>query len=270
MNVRQVIEVAALGVFVSVFIGLEIVQQGRISGFERRVIEIKSDFNKKTEQLEKLADTLKEKNKRLSRLLRSESKKALITDVVYRSVGADTDDPYLGSPEACVRMMVFSDFTCKSCRDFHQQTIAKVRSSGFLEKDLHMIYRDWSTSADNPFPTAAHCAGEQGKYWQMYDFLMNLKNINQSSPKSILTSASSSVGLDEEQFLSCVDAQKYDTEHELDKNEGTALGARGAPGAFIGHKYRDGFRGVFIRGAQPYSVFERTIREMKRVGCQNS
>ena len=57
----------------------------------------------------------------------------------------------------------------------------------------------------------------------------------------------------------CRDSLRYEKELDRDLVEGRSLGAGGAPGTFIGRKVKSDFRGVFIRGAQPFEVIEHEL-----------
>ncbi|MCF7872286.1 DsbA family protein, partial [Candidatus Woesearchaeota archaeon] len=59
------------------------------------------------------------------------------------------------------------------------------------------------------------------------------------------------LGLDVEQFNSCLDSGEYAQKVKDDMAEGQANGIKGTPGFII--------NGELISGAQPYAVFEQAI-----------
>ena len=61
------------------------------------------------------------------------------------------------------------------------------------------------------------------------------------------------LGLNTEQFNTCVDTQKYADEVDKDFQDGAAAGGSGTPTAFV--------NGQKIGGAQPYSVFQAAIEQ---------
>ena len=61
------------------------------------------------------------------------------------------------------------------------------------------------------------------------------------------------LGLNSNQFNSCLDSGKYSARVDVDYNEGVALGINGTPATFV--------NGKLISGAQPYEEFEKVIKE---------
>ncbi|MFP4400797.1 MAG: DsbA family protein, partial [Candidatus Woesearchaeota archaeon] len=59
------------------------------------------------------------------------------------------------------------------------------------------------------------------------------------------------LGLDTEEFNSCLDSGEMADEVSMDMTDGTALGIRGTPGFII--------NGQLVSGAQPFSVFQQII-----------
>ena len=59
------------------------------------------------------------------------------------------------------------------------------------------------------------------------------------------------LGLDMEQFESCLSGGKFREQVEADLREGTNLGVAATPGCFI--------NGIFVNGAQPPAAFETII-----------
>ncbi|NIQ13042.1 MAG: thioredoxin domain-containing protein, partial [Candidatus Dadabacteria bacterium] len=70
------------------------------------------------------------------------------------------------------------------------------------------------------------------------------------------------LGLDKAKFEACINDKSKEKEITADFAEGQKYGVTGTPSYFIG-KTTDGdeIEGVFIRGAQPYAVFQQHIDE---------
>ena len=66
------------------------------------------------------------------------------------------------------------------------------------------------------------------------------------------------LGLDMELFESCLDSQKYSNRVEYNIEQAKAHGVQGTPGFFIvGPNGQEQ-----LRGAQPFSVFEKVLESM--------
>ncbi len=84
------------------------------------------------------------------------------------------DAPQRGDRKADIVIVEYADYQCPYCRRFHleQLPILKTRFvdtgvAQYLFKDLPLRQHPEAL----PAAVFAHCAGEQGKYWQMQDLL---------------------------------------------------------------------------------------------------
>ena len=187
----------------------------------------------------------------------------VVTEVTYKPNESYLDDPFIGGKRASVLVMVFSNYQCKPCRLFHKTTFQELRERYVQNDDVRLVLRDfpletnsWSVQA----ASLAHCAGEGGGYWRMFDLLNeqielvdreNLQGLAEKYDKNFASKLSQ-----------CVLSKRYDGEIEKDRQDGLALGAKGAPGTFVGRKNAAGeFEGVFIRGAQPAAFIDQEIRK---------
>ena len=107
---------------------------------------------------------------------------------------------------------------------------------------------------------AAHCAGEQGKYWEMHDRLFaNQKTLER------WTAHAEAIGLDTSRFEGCLNAGKYIEEIRADMEEGRKAGVTGTPASFLAYtepgssKVRTLIR---LSGAQPFSIMKHRIDQL--------
>jgi protein-disulfide isomerase len=107
---------------------------------------------------------------------------------------------------------------------------------------------------------AAHCAGEQGKYWEMHDQLF--ANQNALDPKK-LSEYAKKIELDIPKFEQCLDSGKYAEEIKKDMAEGQKAGVTGVPAFLMGVTDQNNPKTLKatekIVGAQPYAKFKETI-----------
>ena len=97
---------------------------------------------------------------------------------------------------------------------------------------------------------AAHCAGEQGKYWEMHDRLF----ANQSAlGVPALRQHAAALGLDTARFNECLDSGKHAASIAEDVKLGTELGVQSTPTVFV--------NGRPLVGAQPLEYFQAVVEE---------
>jgi protein-disulfide isomerase len=105
---------------------------------------------------------------------------------------------------------------------------------------------------------AAHCAGEQGKYWEMHDSMMA-----DQSTLDDLQSHAESIHLDTAQFNTCMETEKYADAVRENMAQAAKLGINGTPSfvlALTNPEDPSKVKGlVLLRGAQPFSNFKRAI-----------
>jgi len=103
---------------------------------------------------------------------------------------------------------------------------------------------------------AAHCAGDQGKYWELHDRMFaNQRALEVDAIKK----TAADLGLDAAAFGSCLDSGKYADRVRAGVEDGTNLGVSSTPSIFI--------NGRLLSGAQPFEAFQAVIDdELQRAG----
>ena len=184
---------------------------------------------------------------------KEEKKDRIISKVIWEPDGSHKDDPYLG--DGNVVMMAFTDHQCAPCKKFYRESFSKLKENYFTSHAKFLL-RDFPLRSNNlsrEAAQAAHCAGEQGKYWEMAQSLAETKKVQQLDDFEDI--AANIGGIKSSFFSSCLTSRRYRGEIERDIAEGESLGAKGAPGFFIGKITSSGqYEGIFVRGAQPYVV----------------
>ncbi len=162
---------------------------------------------------------------------------------------ATSDDPFLGRRDAKIVIVEFADFTCPACIKEHQ--VIKELIRGYGDKVLYVL-RDFPVINDRSqagnAALAAACAQEQGKFWEMADWLYaNADKIDEQN----LAKQAFTLGLEVNQFALCMSTIKYGQEIEDDYEAGYLAGVRVTPTFFI--------NGYKIPGAIPLANFETLI-----------
>ncbi|HUU48505.1 MAG TPA: DsbA family protein [Nitrosopumilaceae archaeon] len=174
------------------------------------------------------------------------------------------DDPMRGDPNAPITIVEFSDFQCPFCARFHVQTLPSLLEEYIDAGKVNLVYRDFPIPSIHPnalpAAVAAECANEQGKYWDYHDTLFEKQSdwsrLDSNAVIVKFSQYATEIGLEQEQFDSCLDTGKYLEEVQGDLSDGRAYDVTGTPGFFIGND-QIGF--VKINGAQPFDSFQRVI-----------
>ncbi len=162
------------------------------------------------------------------------------------------DDPSKGPEDAPITIVQFAEFQCPYCGQA-KETVDQVMKE--YEGKIRMVFRDYPLSFHDraiPAAIAANCAGEQGKYWEMYDQLMANQ---QSLSEPDLTRCAANAGVDLAAWTTCRANPAQVAEVTADFEDGAKLGVNGTPAFFV--------NGIMLSGAQPFSAFkEITDREL--------
>src|SRR5688500_52531 len=131
----------------------------------------------------------------------------VIIDAPRHEVTLAATDPSIGSASAPVTLVEFSDFQCPFCQRV-APTLKQVQKT-YGDK-VRIVWKDFPLTQIHPEAfkagEAAHCAGEQGKFWEYHDRLFaNQQALQPDSLKKYAADA----GLDAAKFNACVDTSKY-------------------------------------------------------------
>jgi len=174
------------------------------------------------------------------------------------------DDPIRGDPNAPITIVEFSDFQCPFCARFHVQTLPSLLEEYIDTGKVNLVYRDFPIQSIHPnalpAAVAAECANEQGNYWEYHDTLFEKQSgwsrLDSNTAISTFSQYATDIGLEQQQFDSCLGSGKYLEEVQGDLSDGRDYDITGTPGFFIGNE-EIGF--VKINGAQPFESFQRII-----------
>jgi protein-disulfide isomerase len=163
-------------------------------------------------------------------------------------VDVKAEGPSKGSPDAPVTIVEFSDYECSYCAGA-EVTVKRVLEA--YPGKVRLVYRDLPLSIHPHAPKAAeaaHCAGEQQRYWDMHDVLF----ANQRALKvDDLKAHARKLGLDAAKFDACLDSGRMAGKVDADRKAGEALGLDGTPTFFV-----DGRPYV---GGRPFEAFQEVI-----------
>ncbi len=165
----------------------------------------------------------------------------------------------IGRADAPVTLVEFADYQCPFCKSFHTGAYAELKKNyidtgkvRFVSRDLPLEFHPLALQAAE----AAHCAGEQNKYWELRDALYA-----EAAPpnEEVIQKAAASVSLDTQAFKTCLASGRYKAEVQKDASEAATLQISGTPTFVLAKTAQGKLEGVRIVGAQPFAAFQSAI-----------
>jgi protein-disulfide isomerase len=146
-------------------------------------------------------------------------------------IPVETDgDPFLGSQDAPVEIVVFAEYQCPYCATV-TPTLEQLIET-YPDK-LHVVFRDFPLDFHDraiPAAIAANCAGEQDKYWEMHTLLMgNQRALSDDNFQAF----GAQLGLDMASFNTCLLDPRQAAEIQADYEAGVNAGVGGTPSVYI-------------------------------------
>jgi protein-disulfide isomerase len=178
------------------------------------------------------------------------------------SVSISKENTILGAADAPVTVVEFTDYQCPFCKRFVQTTFPLLKREFIDTGKVRWIVRDLPLGFHpnaNKAAQAAHCAGEQGKFWEMRDTLFR-NNANLGIEQ--LPGYAREIGLDGKAFDACLSSDRHQTQIDLDSQEANRVRITGTPSFVIGKTAGDTVSGQLVIGAQAQAVFTAAIQRI--------
>lgn len=158
------------------------------------------------------------------------------------------DNPTMGPKNAPITIIEFTDYECPFCsrvRPTITQVMDKYKGKvQYVLRDYPLPFHGNSKKAHE----AAHCAGDQKKYWEMNKLLFqNQKALSIGDLKKY----AKDINLNTGKFDKCLDSGKYTKKVDENQAYGSKVGVNGTPAFFID--------GIALSGAQPLNAFTEII-----------
>ena len=172
--------------------------------------------------------------------------------------------PSLGTKDAPVTMVEFTDFQCQFCGRYFSNTLPEVITRYVDAGKLRYVIREMPLTNLHPYAQkaaeAALCADDEGKFWEMHDALF--KDQVHLKPEDLAAHARE-LGLDMPKFSHCLESGMKTEQVQQDVKAGRHAEVHGTPTFYLGltnpavpdtlHATR------VIRGAQPFRIFKNAI-----------
>jgi len=174
---------------------------------------------------------------------------------------AIANKPVMGSESAPVTVVEFTDYQCPYCLRFTKTTFP------YLKRDYIDTGKVRWVALNLPLPfhkdarkaaQSAHCAGEQGKFWEMREELF--RNPQKMAEENLPVHAAS-VGVDVEAFKACMASDRHLADIDQDAKDAGAVRLTGTPSFIIGKTASGKITGDVVVGAQPLNVFNAAIKK---------
>lgn len=168
---------------------------------------------------------------------------------------------YMGSPGAEVTVVEFTDFQCPYCKRFVDNTFPALKKEFVDSGKVKWVVRDLPLGFHKnarKAAQAAHCAGEQGKFWDMRSELFtNSKQLDADK----LPGYANSIGLDMTSFSACLASNRHLAEIDQSVRDAGSVKITGTPTFVIGKAENDVVNGDRIVGARNLKNFQDAINK---------
>jgi protein-disulfide isomerase len=177
-------------------------------------------------------------------------------------VTLDAREYSLGRSDAPLTLLEFTDYQCPYCRRFQAEAWPLIKKNYIDTGKLRFVVRDLPLqfhSSALPAAEAAHCAGEQGKFWEMHQALLTGDD---PLADGGIDRRATQLGLDLERLHACTRANRYEQAIARNIAAASALNVNGTPAFVIGRMAHGGLEGQLVSGAQPYADFDAAFRQL--------
>jgi protein-disulfide isomerase len=173
----------------------------------------------------------------------------------------------LGAGTAKVEILEYSDFQCPYCGRYARETFPRLRAEfvdpGRVRYSFHHYPLEAVHKAALRAGMVAVCAGEQGVFWPMHDWLFR----NQAALEHDgFWQATDVLTLDVSGLDTCLSSAGNGV-IQRDQEEAAKFSITGTPSFLVGTVGQNGRVKVFrrISGAQPFEVFRSAIEDVSRM-----
>lgn len=196
----------------------------------------------------------------------SGTQKTTSTNIVSNTFTAN-GSPILGDPNAPITLIEFGDYQCHFCNVHFHNTEHNLLENYIKTGKVKMIFKDFTIIGPDSINAAhgAHCADDQGKFWQYHDILYNNwtgENNGWASSDNLLRFAQE-IELDVDQWSDCMIDEKHSKTIVDSNKDARDLGITGTPAFFV---IGPDNKITKISGAQPYENFENIFNlELEKI-----
>jgi protein-disulfide isomerase len=173
------------------------------------------------------------------------------------------DSRKIESPGSAVTLVEFLDFECEACGAAYPIVKQILKE---YDGRINFVLRNFPLHANSVLAAkSAEAAGEQGKFWEMYDKLFQNQREwgEQKTPQTeFFRKYAQEIGLDMDAFNEVIASKKYEDKVMRDQRDGESAGVQGTPTFYLNGKQ--------LRGIPRYEQLKQMIDEEIKNASQAS
>ena len=146
----------------------------------------------------------------------------------------------IGSDNAPIKMLVFSDFQCPACAIYGTQVEPNLKRDWIEPGKVQLTYYDFPLTQIHRWAflaaRAGRCANEQGKFWPFHDIMLSRQrswSFATTAPIKDFEAFATEVGADAREFRNCVNSDKYADVVSVNQRLGSQLRVSGTPSLYM-------------------------------------
>lgn len=155
-----------------------------------------------------------------------------------------------GAENPKVTIVEYSSLSCGYCGKMKPVLMQILEA---YPNDVQLVYKHFNRGGiDMLLENATECAAEQGKFWEMHDYIFdNQAALYDGEPIDVLNDGAVAVGLNKADFDTCVAEEKHAQTINEQTAEGYKFGVSGTPTFFVND--------TFIGGAVDFETFKQAV-----------
>lgn len=150
----------------------------------------------------------------------------------------NSEGPSLGSKQAPVTVVEFSDFQCPYCKQASGMVKRLVEAYG---DSVRLVFKQMPLSIHPDAFKAAQasiCANQQGRFWDFHDLLFGANDLSMQALKKYAVG----LGMRMNEFESCLDSEASSASVRSDIQEAVRADVQGTPTFFVNGRILRGMR----------------------------
>jgi protein-disulfide isomerase len=217
-------------------------------------VKLKDEVARLSVQQQQILDSLDE----LKRMIKGPGQ-AVVKPPETMSVAGE---PFKGQSGATLAIIEYADFECPFCRRFEREVYPQIRDSYIATGKVKYFHRDMPLPFHEgamPAARAAHCASEQGKFWEMHDSLLGDAA---SLGAADIDERAGKLGLNVSKLDACISSDRFADIIQRSVAEATQMQISGTPTFIIGTLDNQGnLMSVkkTVVGAYPFGTFKAAL-----------